>query len=60
MCNGCIDDLFQPKMSPTLSISGMYQKPFFIVGIGPILNKELKFIFDLIALIVLAVIVRFQ
>ena len=31
----------------------------FIVGIGPILNKELEPIFDLIALIVRAFIVRY-
>ena len=38
-------DLVQPKMTPTLSFSGMDRKYIFIVGIGPILNKELEFIF---------------
>ena len=33
---------------------------FYIVGIGPILNKELELIFDLIALIVCASIVRYK
>ena len=32
-------DLVHPKMSPTLSLSGMYQNRLFIVGIGPIINK---------------------
>ena len=37
--------LFQPNMSPTLSFSSMYRNYLFIVGIGPILNKELELIF---------------
>ena len=42
-----INDLFQPKMSPTLSLSGIIENYLFIVGIpvGPILNKEFEFIF---------------
>ena len=38
-------ELFQYKMSPTLSFSGMYKNHLFIVGIEPIINKELEFIF---------------
>ena len=38
-------DGVHPKISPTISFSGMYQNHLFIVGIGPILNKDLKFIY---------------
>ena len=37
-------DLVQPKIPPTLSFSGI-KNHLFIVGIVPILNKELEFIF---------------
>ena len=40
-----MNDLFQPNISPTLSFYGMYQNHLFIVGIEPILNKELEFVF---------------
>ena len=39
-------DLVQPKMSPTLSFSNMYPNHLFIVGIVPILNKYLDFIYQ--------------
>ena len=39
------EDLVQPKMSPKLPFSVMYQNHLFIVGKGPILNKELGFIY---------------
>ena len=38
-------DRVQLKMSPTISLCCMYQNHLFIVGIGPNLNKELKFIY---------------
>ena len=41
-----VDDRIQPKMSPTISFSGKYQNHLFIVGIGPIINKELEFIYQ--------------
>ena len=47
-------------MSPTLSFADMYQNRLFIVGIGPIINRELEFVFDMIALIVREFIVRYQ
>ena len=37
--NGTNIDLVQPKMSLTLSLSGMYQNRLFILGIGIIINK---------------------
>ena len=39
-------DLVQPKMSLTLSFSGMYKNHLFIVGIGPIPCKEIEFIYQ--------------
>ena len=47
-------------MSPTISLSGMYPNHLFKVGIGPILIKELEFIFLFIDLIVWAFLVRYQ
>ena len=44
--NGGVVDRVQPKMPPTISLSGMYREPFNIVGIGPILNIELEFIYQ--------------
>ena len=38
-------NLVQPNMTPALSLSGTYQNRVFIVGIGPIIDIELKFIF---------------
>ena len=38
-------DWVYPNISPTISLSGMYLKYIFIVGIGPILNKEHEFIY---------------
>ena len=35
---------FQPDS--TISFSGMYRKSFFLLGIGPILNKEVEFIYQ--------------
>ena len=60
LCINITTNFFQPKMSPTISLSGMYWKPFIIVGIAPILNKELGFIFDMICLVERAFIVRYQ
>ena len=34
-------DLFQPKMSSTLSFSGVYQNHLFIVEIVPIIDKDI-------------------
>ena len=54
-------DLFHPKTLLTSSHYMVYIKNhLFIVGIGSILNKDIKFNFDLIALIVCACIVRYQ
>ena len=36
------------------------EKSLFIVGIGPILNKELELIFDLISLIIRAFLFMYQ
>ena len=50
--------------SPRRAVCSHYlvcsKNSLLIVGIGPILNKDLKFIFDLIALIVRAFIVRYK
>ena len=37
--------LVQPNMTPALSFSGTYQNRVFIVGVVPIIDRELEFIF---------------
>ena len=38
-------DKVQPKISPKILFFGMYQTHLFIIGIGPILNKEPEIIY---------------
>ena len=42
---GVWNDGFHPKMFLLISCASMYQNYLFLVGIGPIRDKELIFIF---------------